>query len=139
MGGELNQVRWRGVQPVEGIRGVWPARDSVRINKEATQAGIGNSIIYTVPADKIFFMTLSGIAAFNSAGAGNEGGVGVRNVTDVHQFYTCFHYFEVQGQASHSHNYFPAIEVPAGYDVYVVSNHANITALGSAFGWLEDA
>lgn len=139
MAGEPNQVRWRGVRPVEGIRGVWPARNSTRINEEAEQAGEGNSIIYTVPVGKIFFMSVSGIAAFNSAGGGNTAGVGVRNDSDVHQFFVCFHYFSAQSEESDAHGYFPAIEVPAGYDVYVVSSAGNVTVLGQAFGWLEDA
>lgn len=139
MSGETNQVVWRGVRPVEGIRGIWPARNAVRINQEATQAGEGNAIVYTVPANKIFFMTTAGMAAFNSAGGGKFAGVGVRNGADAHQIYLCFHYFAAQAEHSHQHRYFPAIEVIAGYDVYVVTDSANITALGMAHGWLEDA
>ncbi len=139
MSGEHNQVKWRGVRPVEGIRGVWPSRNAVRVNKEAEQAGEGNTIIYTVPASKIFFMTTAGMAAYNSAGGGKIAGVGVRNVADEHQIYVCYHYFAAQAEHSHQHKYFPAIEVIEGYDVYVVTDSANITALGSAFGWIEDA
>lgn len=139
MSGESNRVLWRGVRPVQGIRGVWPARNAVRIAKEATQVGVGSAIVYTVPADKIFFMTSPGLSCYNSAGAGNNSGLGVRNGADVHQYYLIFHYFSAQSQHSGFRRLFPAIEVPATFDVYVMSSNANVTALGSAFGWLEDA
>ena len=133
-----SQLEWRGVQPLGGINGIWPDRKSERINKEASQAGVGDSIVYTVPADKIFLLTVGGLSCYNSAGAGNNSGLGVRNVADVHQFYLLFHYFSAQSQHSGSRRFFPAIEVPAGYDVYVMSDNANVTAMGSAYGWLED-
>ena len=139
MSGESNQVLWRGVRPVEGIRGVWPARNATRIAKEATQVGVGNAIVYTVPASKIFFMTSAGLSCYNSAGGGQSTGLGIRNGADVHQYYLVFHYFSAQSQHSGARPLFPAIEVPATYDVYVISSSANITAMGSALGWLEDA
>lgn len=139
MGGEADQVRWRGIRPVEGIRGVWPARNSVRIAEEAAQVGAGATIIYTVPTGKIFFLTSGGMAAFNSAGGGNTAGVGVRDGDDSHQYSVCFHYFSAQNEVSDSHQFFPALEVPADYDVYAYSNNASVTLLGQAFGWLEDA
>ena len=139
MSGEANQVLWRGIRPVEGIRGVWPARNSDRIAEEATQTGEGNSIVYTVPASKIFFMTSSALSCYNSAGGGNNTGVGIRNGDDEHQYYMVFHFFSAQSQHSGSRIFFPALEVPAGYDVYVVSSSGNIVAMASAAGWLEDA
>lgn len=139
MSGESNQVLWRGVRPVEGIRGVWPARNSVRIIKEAIQVGVGSAIAYTVPASKIFFITSAELSCYNSAGGGVETGLGIRDGGDVHLWFLMVHYFEAQSQHSGSHQFFPAIEVLAGYDVYVMSGGANVTSRGLAFGWLEDA
>lgn len=139
MPGETNEVVWRGVRPVSGIRGVWPAIDSVRVYEEDYQAGAGTNAFYTVPAGKILFISNVLIYSRHSATGVTSGKMSVRNVADVEVFTLCKQYYDIPGQQTNSFFYSPAIEVPAGYDVFLLSNTAALDIGGSIFGWLEDA
>jgi len=137
--GEPNPVRWRGVQPVEGIRGIWPARNSTRIHEYGVVVGAGDGVIYTVPSGKIAFIASSQLSANNAAAASTIGRITVRDENDVNVYHIAMLAQGGAGGMEASGSYLPALEVKAGYDVYVNSSHANLTLRGLIFGWLEDA
>lgn len=139
MAGETNEVNWRGVRPVSGIRGVWPARNSQRAITGGYQAGVGVTIIYTVPVGKLLFIASAYASSRNSAAAVAAGFSFVRNAADVYAYPLLYHYYTVAGQLSDSASFLPALEVPAGYDVVVQVTAAGIDARCNIFGWLEDA
>lgn len=139
MSGEANQVNWRGVQPVAGIRGVWPAIDSVRVNSTVVQVDAGTTIAYTVPAGKILFLTEAVIAGVQAVVQAGLIDIHVRNVMDVLQYYVNVKYILVVDGFESRRNYFPALEVPAGFDVCITNNLDNITSFGFIYGWIEDA
>ena len=139
MGGEPNQVLWRGVQPVAGIRGVWPARNSLRVNERASQEGIGSVIVYTVPSGKILFVS-SLFCASRLAVDGSEYAIfAIRDTSDVTQIVLVYHYYDLKDQLVSSSQFTPALEALAGWDVYLESFDANLDVIGGFFGWLEDA
>lgn len=139
MAGEPNEVVWRGVRPIAGIRGVWPDIDAVRVIDSAYQAGAGSLIIYTVPAGKILFVTSAFLAARYSGAANAWGAIGVRDALDAHQYWFAMVYIVGANSYNTPLSYFPAVEVPAGYDVYVRSGDALLDANGIINGWIEDA
>lgn len=139
MGGESNQVKWRGVQPVSGIRGVWPAIDSLRINEAAFKSGDGIVVIYTVPANKILFIASSMLTSLETAAATSNCRIGVRDASDVNKYFMQYHYYTSVGQLTTSLNNSPALEALAGYDVFVEVGRPELQARGLFWGWLEDA
>jgi len=139
MSGEANEVLWRGVRPVSGIRGVWPARDAVRVNERDEQVGAGTTILYTVPANKILFFRTAILTCFVNPAAVCAGYIGVRNDLDVNQYHIGIQRFVVAGQLQGGFNFCPALEAAADWDVFIFSSNANLTADGAIHGWLEDA
>lgn len=139
MSGECNEVNWRGVRPVSGIRGVWPARDSVRIFKNGSIIGLGETVIYTVPAAKLLFISGAELATGLSADADVRSMVSVRDALDAFQYQLFYHRFIVKGQLNNSQNYLPALEVPATWYVEIRSSGAGLNSTCSIKGWLEDA
>ncbi|MCK4794556.1 MAG: hypothetical protein KAV87_63085 [Desulfobacteraceae bacterium] len=139
MSGEANQVKWRGVQPVSGIRGIWPAIDSVRVQASEWKAGLGYQLIYTVPAGKRLFVSTAGMASLCSGTGAFSCRLQVRDVADALKYYMFYHYYGIPGQFTSFINFAPAVEAEAGWDVVVYCNNAVISARGLIFGWLEDA
>jgi len=138
MPGETNEVMWRGVRPVSGIRGVWPERDATRVVEDVSQAGIGTAIIYTIAAGKRLFMSGFSHASRLSANGAYWSKLKVRddNDTDVYTFN--IHYFDIAGQMANGLFLSPALEVIEDYDVVLQSNHATLDTFATIFGWLED-
>jgi len=139
MSGEADQVKWRGVRPIDGIRGIWPEQNATRINKSEDQTGIGTTIIYTVPAGQKLYISTAGLCSTQTV---NEMGCGileVRNEADVLQYYLVGHYYDFAGQFTNFVNHFPACEAQAGWDVTVRSYNAAMRARGFIYGWLESA
>lgn len=139
MGGEPDQVKWRGVQPVSGLRGVWPARNAVRISEDALKTGSGNSTLYTVPESKILFISSALLTTRLSADAQCRGKLSVYTDGDTEVNILLYQLLEKAGQLCNNTQFIPAIEVPAAYYINVDSNHANLSAMGFINGWLEDA
>jgi len=156
-----DQVKWRGVfqdtpanlkatvtpdgvtaQPVKqatGVRGIWPAADATRINTHNDQTGVGDNIVYTVPASKKFFLSNVRLSSKLSADSDNGVYLYARDGDDVFQYHIVNHlYFTVGHQSTHS-SFIPALEVDAGWDLYLVGGAANIYSLCCISGWLEDA
>lgn len=139
MSGETDRVRWRGVRPVEGIRGIWPARNSVRVYEDASQSGIGTSIIYTVPAGKLFFLATLSFGSKLIATEGSYSYVAIRNVGDVIQSYISYHNYNIPWCFSNAFPFSPALEVEAGFDVVLYCHKNSTFARAFINGWLEDA
>jgi len=138
MGQEPDQIRWRGVQPVAGIRGVWPAIDAERVNESGYTSNANTTIIYTVPASKKLFIDGDLMTSLLTAVATVSGKMGVRDAGDVLVYWMQYHYYAAAGQTTVAMPHVPAIEAEAGYDVFVTSGHANMSVRGTIFGWLED-
>jgi len=139
MAGEPNEVVWRGVRPVSGIRGIWPARDSVRVSPQGSVFAVGVTIIYTVPAGKLLFISGVNLGTGLSADANVRAFVAVRNAADVFQYGLIYHRFVKAGQLNSFPFFSPALEASAGWDAYLNSDSANLSSTCYMFGWLEDA
>lgn len=136
--GEPNQVLWRGVRPITGIRGVWPGIDAERIVKSKYLSGAGPAIVYTVPADTRLYLT-SAFASVRFDGAGPSwAAIGVRDGGDAHLYWLAMIYVVDASFYNTPLSYFPALEMTAGYDVYVKTGSANADINGIINGWLED-
>lgn len=139
MPGECDRQLWRGIQPVEGIRGIWPARNAVRVTATAYQMGVGNDIAYTVPAGKILFITTQQIASRLSADSGTYAFSMLYDAVPAQQDLIGVHYYNKAGQNNSSVNFVPAVEVVAGWSVRCVVGNANLHARVNIYGWIEDA
>lgn len=138
MGGETDKVRWRGIQPVYGIRGIWPAVDSVRVNATGAQADTGTTIVYTVGANKRLFISSMFMVSRNVVVQTVGMMAFVRNVGDVEVARLCSNYFVIIGQQTSPMQFIPAVEAEAGYDVCVSSDKDDSAVRLIIGGWLED-
>lgn len=139
MGGEADQVVWRGVRPVEGIRGIWPDRNATRVNKDAIFSGVGTTVVYTVPAGKLYFMSSGQLNGRLSADAAATVGLYIKLGVEPLSYRIFYQYHILKGQLSSAQSFVPALEVPAGYTIRIYCDHANLDGMGLIFGWLEDA
>jgi len=139
MSGETNQVKWRGVQQVEGISGIWPARNAVRVAEQNVQIDIGTTIVYTVPAEKKLFISNAGISTTLASAVACRGYVAVRDGDDVTKYFVLFQQMYSVGQLTNFMGFVPALEAAAGWDVFVNTDNADLRCRGFVFGWLEDA
>lgn len=139
MAGENNQVKWRGVQPVSGIRGIWPAIDALRINKAAYRTSIGTTVIYTAPAGKLVFLSNVCLTSRHTASGSAYPNIEIRNAAGVRQIEIITHYYTLAGQMTTVHPYMPALEMEAGWDVVLKISTANTVVRGFVHGWQEDA
>ena len=139
MSGEADQVKWRGVRPISGIRGIWPDVDAVRAHARAYQSGTGSLIAYTVPSGKILFISTYFFSSRLSVDGSDYGFIGVRDASDVVQFVMIYHYYDFKGQLATTAPFAPALEALAGWDVFIQSYDVNLDVNGGFFGWLEDA
>lgn len=139
MGGEADQVVWRGVRPVEGIRGIWPARNATRINKNASKFGIGTVLIYTVPAGKKLFISSSWMSIRLSVNVSCSASMGVNDDEAVHKYFMFYFMFDLAGQQADARNYTPALEAEPGDDVKMYNDNAGLDSRCGIHGWLEDA
>lgn len=139
MPGEENQVKWRGVQPVDGIRGVWPGRNATRLLKRGQRQGAGQAIIYEVPVDMLLFISSLDQTTRLSLDGERTAYVGVRNAGGALQSYLGLFYFDIKGQQSLYRTYVPAIEVPAEWDIVINNDAVGTDTSAAIYGWLEDA
>ncbi len=138
MSGETDQVKWRGVRPVHGIRGIWPERDAVRVNEEATANGVDTVTIYQVPASKRLFISnlcFSSRMAIDGSAAPR---VFINTALGVLQYRIVYHYYDIAGHQMSPCHYVPALEVEPTDKVLLYNNHASCYATGVLHGWLED-
>ena len=119
-------------------RGIIPDPiDATRITETNGANGAETAIIYTVPASKILFISSIWMASRESVAAAGYCKIFTRTAADVTDKNLIYHYYDLAGHQVSSLPYFPAIEIPALYDVCVLSFHANIDALAGFSGWLE--
>lgn len=121
MGGEANQVQWRGVRPVEGISGIWPARDAVRVHAREPNEAEGTVIVYTVPAEKKMYLSNLILSGYQSEAEDTRATVAVRNVGDVIQYYAAEVRLGAAGQLNVPCHFVPALELDAGWDVVLIN------------------
>jgi len=123
---EPNEVLWRGVRP--GHRG-----EQVAEYKEVAN---GTAIVYTVGAGKTFFMTTANFICDSSVTA-TLATLYVRNASDVLQYYLGVAYFRAVGQIVAPMTFNPPLEIPAGWDVVIASDSANLKTRAFIHGWEE--
>ncbi len=139
MPGEPNEVNWRGVRPVSGIRGIWPARNAERVYASEYNAGNATVLLYTVPVGKLLFLANAVLGISNDAAVPAVGYISTRDGADVLSEYIAVPKIFTVGQLFGIFSFIPAIEVPAGYDVIFTSNVVSLTGRFIIRGWLEDA
>jgi len=139
MSGEANQVAWRGVQPVAGIRGIWPAIDSVRVNKDGYAAAGATTVIYTVPVGKIFFLASALLTSKFSGAISTYAWLMARTPGDADFLNIVTQYYYVDGQATNVIQHSPALEFAAGYDFVVRTGVGGPIGRAGIYGWIEDA
>jgi len=123
---------------VAGIRGVWPAIDSVRVNLSDYLNGGGTKLVYTVAANKRLFISSCGVATLNEAVQNVYSYVRVRNVADVKVYDFILHYHSAIGPFFSNQMLIPALEIEAGWDIIIVNSLGNYKTRAFLFGWLED-
>jgi hypothetical protein len=132
-----NQVLWRKAF-IGDLRGFYPKPETAtRIDKYATNAGNATVILYTVPANKLLFVSSAWLAARAAAGSSGVLYFGIRNAADVLVVYILTIILHVITQGQLANQYKPGIEVPAGYDVFTLSTNAALACEAGFSGWLE--
>lgn len=139
MAGETNQVKWRGIRPVEGIRGVWPARNAERVHATDYQVAVAEKVLYTVPAGKILFISGVSVHGRRSAAGVGRSSFKVRDAADTDVYWIAAMYFSGIGHMNLGYPFTPALEAAAGYDVYAYLYDEDQYIRGIMHGWLEDA
>ncbi len=125
---EANRARWVGVRPAH--YGEQVAVSSVKSN--------GTQIVYTVPAGKVFHLCALGCVARETTGA-SGGTIGIRNAADVVQYQVFEHYPNFASIFTQSIPFNPPLEIPAGFDVYILSTTLTLIITCFLFGWIDDA
>lgn len=138
MSGETDRIRWRGVQPIAGIQGIWPAENATRINKTEVQSGTGTKILYTVTANKKLFISSMNLTSRNEVDQQCNFMVSVRNDEDVLQYRIMLQYYQIAGQLTIPMTFRPALEAQAGWDVVIEVDTDNLVGRALMFGWEED-
>jgi hypothetical protein len=121
--------------PVRIVRSINPDTGT-QITKDANVAG-ATAIIHTVTAGKNFYLTFSRCSA-NIVGSA-ENRMFVRDAGDAEQYE--LHYLASGGVdgdfQNEAHSYPYPIEIPAGYDICIVSGAGNSDCHGTLHGWEE--
>jgi hypothetical protein len=123
---ESNQVKWVGVRPAH--RG-----EQVVKSSSAQNATV---IIHTVTAGKTLFLCSVFLRAYWNV-VGNSHPLAVRNAADVIQYTLLDMLAPAVGHGEVSRAFGPPLEIPAGYDITIVSAGVGDIMLGSIFGWEE--
>jgi len=123
---EPNQVKWVGIRPAHN--GEQVAKSNAATN--------GTTIIHTVTATKTLYLCTSTLTYWGAVGSGQ---IKVRNAADVDQYILV-----IGGLITAAGAFFglsipfnPPLEIPAGWDVVVLSSIAASVAEGFIFGWEE--
>ncbi len=123
---EPNQVLWYGSRPAH--RGAQIAKDA--------QASDSTVICHTVSAGKTFFLTKF---IFSSGWGAGLGTLVVRNASDVPQYtIASLQFSSAAGAPGVTPGFFnPPLEIPAGWDLAVISSAAGHIANVFIHGWEE--
>ncbi len=139
MSGEPDQVLWRGVRPVDGIRGVWPARNSTRINKSGRQTTGNVLVLYVVPAGKKLFIASSILSCWSDTTSNVRGSLEVTDTALAVLYDIAYILFTDPGMFAVTQQFSPALEAAATDEVRINPSSAGVETFGAIFGWLEDA
>ena len=122
---EANRARWVGIRPAHEGTQIWGL-------------GVANNntvAIYTVPAGRVLYLARAALLKYDNVSVASW--LGVRDAGDVLVHYLCsLRYQADQTVTSPSAEYFPPLEIPAGYDLAVYSSVVT-NVYGSYFGWLQ--
>jgi len=123
---EPNQVKWMGSRP--GHDGT-----HVAISKGATNASVE---LYEVPAGKVFYLCHASMG-FSAVAAGRANLFINTNIPAL--WFICFYdvVLAASDPATHDAAYWPPIEIPAAYKLYIHSNAVGLTIWGQIHGWVE--
>lgn len=138
MAGETDEIRWRGVRPIAGIRGIWPARNATRINKAGYKDGYGTVLIYTVPADKKLFISSVTMASRLAGEAETRALTFVEDADNVELYRMACHLYNFAGQQNCHVVFWPALEANETDRVCMCSYNAEMDVRAYVHGWLED-
>jgi len=123
---EGNRVRWVGTRP--GHDGT-----QVLVWKAAVNA---TEVLYAVPAGKILYLTHMAIHV--ESDIAGSGYMHIRDGGGITQYFGIAVKNIVGGSfCSNSESFWPPIEMPASWDVAVVSSIAALIVIGSIHGWYE--
>lgn len=123
---ELNQVKWVGVRP--GHNGTQVLKENYVSN--------ATLVLHTVTAGKTLYLC-SAYASYYISATGIIGRLFVRDVADftVYSFSICNS--GALGQMESTPSYNPPIEIPAGYDICLISGAASMVIRAGIHGWEE--
>jgi len=123
---EPNQVKWVGMRP---------AHRGTQVIVRA--GGLGAEfIVYTVPAGKTFYLC-GLLVGFSTTAVATWGTVRVRNDLDVVQYALAGLLMDAVGQNIVAHSYWPPLEIPALWDVTVLSSAVTLECMVAINGWVE--
>jgi len=123
---EPNMVKWIGERP--GHNGTQVAK--------STFANNATVILHTVTAAKTFFLTHYNYE-FDPTATGQEGRLLVRNVADVIQYDIVYTAARSIDTDLVSGTFVQPLEIPAGYDICLVSSALNAPVRVFIHGWEE--
>ena len=123
---EPNQVKWVGVRP---------AHRGTQIVKEGYADG-ALVIVWTVTVGKTGFLAT---VILNAAGLPGVGTLYVRNAADVYQYSILWGGIltAVGSVMPASASFNPPLEIPAEWDVVMISSAVGFACAGFVFGWEE--
>ncbi|RLG10436.1 hypothetical protein DRN69_09010 [Candidatus Pacearchaeota archaeon] len=133
--GEPNQVKWRGIRPVEPREAI-PVQPFGDFGTQvAKHSSINNdtTIIHTVMSGKILYLcSLSfGMTPINAG----EGWIFVRDENDNITYYLFTTYRQQNDGICISMTFNPPLIIPAGYDICIQSNTEYCYVNGFIFGY----
>ena len=126
------------VSQVSGVHGIWPASNSLRINKTGYQGVEGGVNVYTVPVGKKLYITDSFLSSRLSADADARAQLTLKDVGEALKYYLQSHYYALAGQMAAPTRYVPALEAVATDIVKLESVGADVKCRAVINGWLED-
>lgn len=138
MSTEGDRLKWRGIRLAAGENSL-PVHEVGCVGtqvKKSAQATNETTILHTVTAEKTLCL-----AAVALTGCGDGSGImqmTVRNDTDVFQFYIFCLAFIIKSPAFATLSFSPHMDIPAGWDIYIVSDDVDVTATGFLFGQEQD-
>jgi len=117
------------------ILGIRPGHNGEQILVRADVIG-GTATVYTVPAGKIAFITH--IAAGVSNDVTGLSYVGIQNTVPATIWFAHIGYSIAQSCSFYDNaSYYPPIELPTGYSIFIHSGSAGLDSWCSIHGWEE--
>ena len=123
---EPNRARWVGVRP---------GHDGIQAGAYGSAVNLETTLIYTVGAGKIWYVTEWFVNMHGAAGGACY--FAIRDLGDFVWFNLMTHYFPVSYGVCGGNSFNPPLEVPAGYDLYIQNTVNSSYSYGHALGWIE--